>query len=180
MTQQTIDPAAAAERAGVRIRAAEPEDADALATIMGDPGVIHGTLQTPFVSVATRRERLSFSDPNVLFVVAVPLEGDDAPIGCASLHRTTRPRRLHAAGIGMSVRDSWQGRGVGTALLANLLDVADNWWQVTRVHLEVYTDNEPAISLYAKFGFDVEGTLRRDAFRNGTYVDSHVMARLRN
>jgi putative acetyltransferase len=178
MTQQTIDPTAAAERAGVRIRAAEPEDADALCAVMSDPAVIHGTLQVPFTSKALRRDRFTFTDVHNCFVVAVPTEGGD-PIGCASLSRNTRPRRLHSAGIGMSVRESWQGRGVGTALLASLLDVADNWWQVTRVHLEVYTDNEPAIALYAKFGFEVEGTLRQDTFRDGEYVDAHVMARLR-
>jgi putative acetyltransferase len=79
----------------------------------------------------------------------------------------------------MAVRDSWQGKGVGTALMAAAIDVADNWWQVRRVHLEVYTDNEPAVALYRKFGFEVEGTLRQDAFREGEYVDSYVMARLR-
>lgn len=63
--------------------------------------------------------------------------------------------------------------------MAAALDVADNWWQVTRIHLEVYTDNDPAVALYRKFGFEIEGTLRQDAFRNGELVDTHVMARLR-
>lgn len=60
-----------------------------------------------------------------------------------------------------------------------LLAVADHWWQVRRVHLEVYTDNEPAIALYRKFGFEVEGTLRQDTFRHGEWVDTLVMGRLR-
>jgi L-phenylalanine/L-methionine N-acetyltransferase len=45
--------------------------------------------------------------------------------------------------------------------------------------LEVYTDNEPAVRLYKKFGFSVEGTLRRYAFRDGRFVDAYMMARLR-
>jgi RimJ/RimL family protein N-acetyltransferase len=45
--------------------------------------------------------------------------------------------------------------------------------------LEVYTDNEPAIQLYKKFGFTIEGTLAQFAFRDGQYVDSYTMARLR-
>jgi len=36
-----------------------------------------------------------------------------------------------------------------------------------------------AIALYEKFGFEVEGTHRRYAFRNGEYVDAYSMARLR-
>jgi L-phenylalanine/L-methionine N-acetyltransferase len=45
--------------------------------------------------------------------------------------------------------------------------------------LRVYVDNSPAIVLYKKFGFDIEGTHRRFAYRNGEYVDAHVIARLR-
>ena len=32
----------------------------------------------------------------------------------------------------MSVRDDWHGRGVGTALLAAAIDLADNWLNYTR------------------------------------------------
>jgi len=59
------------------------------------------------------------------------------------------------------------------------LDLADNWLSLTRLDLRVYVDNAPAIALYEKFGFEIEGTHRRFALRNGEYVDAHVMARLR-
>jgi putative acetyltransferase len=85
----------------------------------------------------------------------------------------------HVGSIGMAVRDDWQGRGVGTALMEAALDLADNWLNLTRVELTVYVDNAPAIALYEKFGFEVEGTHRRMAFRNGGYVDGYSMARLR-
>ena len=45
---------------------------------------------------------------------------------------------------------------------------------------EVYTDNAAAIHLYEKFGFVIEGTKRKYAFRDGEYVDAHVMARVRD
>lgn len=48
-----------------------------------------------------------------------------------------------------------------------------------RVELTVYTDNEPAIALYRKFGFVEEGTLRDYAFRDGEFADALSMARLR-
>lgn len=59
------------------------------------------------------------------------------------------------------------------------VDLADNWLNLLRLELEVYTDNEPAIRLYERFGFEREGTKRRDAFRGGQYVDSYLMAGLR-
>jgi putative acetyltransferase len=79
----------------------------------------------------------------------------------------------------MAVRDDWQGRGAGTALMQAAVDLADNWLNLSRLELEVYTDNEAAVRLYQKFGFSIEGTLRRFAYRDGQYVDAYCMARLR-
>ncbi len=59
------------------------------------------------------------------------------------------------------------------------IDIADNWLNYHRLRLEVYTDNAAAIALYRKFGFEIEGTLREDAFRDGRYVDAYTMGRLR-
>jgi putative acetyltransferase len=41
----------------------------------------------------------------------------------------------------MAVRDDWQGKGVGTALMEAALDLADNWLNLTRIELRVYVDN---------------------------------------
>jgi predicted N-acetyltransferase YhbS len=79
----------------------------------------------------------------------------------------------------MAVHDGWHGRGVGTALIRAAVDLADNWLNLHRLELEVYTDNEPAVRLYHRHGFVIEGTLKDFAFRNGKYVDAFTMARLR-
>jgi hypothetical protein len=63
--------------------------------------------------------------------------------------------------------------------MAAAIDIADNWLNYHRLRLEVYTDNAAALALYRKFGFEVEGTLRQDAFRDGRYVDAYAMGRLR-
>ena len=57
----------------------------------------------------------------------------------------------------MAVRDDWQGKGVGTALMEAVPDLADNWLGLTRIELSVYTDNAAGAALYKKFGFEVEG-----------------------
>jgi putative acetyltransferase len=90
-----------------------------------------------------------------------------------------RPRRRHVGQIGTAVRDDWQGKGVGTAMMQALVDLADNWVNLSRLELEVYTDNELAIKLYQKFGFTVEGTGINYGFRDGEFVDVYFMARLR-
>ncbi len=60
-----------------------------------------------------------------------------------------------------------------------VVDLADKWLNLVRLELDVYTDNEPALRLYKKFGFVIEGTLAHFAFRDGRYVDGYMMARLR-
>jgi RimJ/RimL family protein N-acetyltransferase len=54
--------------------------------------------------------------------------------------------------LGVCVHDDFQRRGVGSALMAELIDVADNWLDLKRLELTVYVDNEPAIRLYQKVG----------------------------
>ena len=38
---------------------------------------------------------------------------------------------------------------------------------------------QPAIALYRKFGFEIEGTHKAYALRDGRYVDAYAMARIR-
>ena len=99
-------------------------------------------------------------------------------IGMIGLHREA-DRRAHAASIGMAVHDAYAGRGAGSALMAAVVDLADNWLQLKRLELSVYADNPPAIALYERFGFEREGLLRAYAWRGGAFVDAVTMARLR-
>jgi putative acetyltransferase len=74
--------------------------------------------------------------------------------------------------------DYW-GIGIGSQLMSAILDIADNWLNLTRVELEVNTDNPVAVRLYEKFGFEIEGTHKLHAFGNGRWADSYFMSRLR-
>ena len=59
------------------------------------------------------------------------------------------------------------------------INLADQWLNLTRLELTVFTDNAPAIRLYKRTGFKVEGTLKKYAYRDGQYVDAFAMARLK-
>lgn len=160
-----------------RIRAREPRDVEAMAEIFACPGVVAGTLQLPWRPVESARERLARYGPETHGLVA-ELEG--RVVGMLSLHVETIPRRRHCAGIGMAVHDQFQRRGVGSALLHTAIALADDWLAVRRIELTVFVDNVAAVRLYERHGFEIEGTARDFAFRDGTFVDAYTMARLRS
>jgi L-phenylalanine/L-methionine N-acetyltransferase len=160
----------------ISIRHAEPSDYEAVHKIFTGPKAIRGTLQTPFPSMEKWRQRLATPSEGHFSLIAC---AEEEVVGQLGLHTfPNRPRRRHVAQIGMAVRDDWQGKGVGSALMQAAIDLAENWLQITRLELEVYTDNQAGIHLYQKFGFEIEGTLRQYAFRDGEYVDAYSMAKL--
>jgi putative acetyltransferase len=161
----------------ITIRHAEPDDYKAIQRIYSQPGVVFGTMQLPFNSAQRFKERFEKTPPGSYQLLGCV---DEDIVGQLMLFTNPNsPRRQHLGGLGMAVHDEWQGKGVGSALMAACTDLADNWLQLTRLQLEVYIDNVPAIGLYKKFGFEIEGTLRQYGFRNGILVDAYVMGRLR-
>ncbi|HKH12138.1 MAG TPA: GNAT family N-acetyltransferase, partial [Rubrobacter sp.] len=152
-------------------------DAEAVHRVLAGPRAAAGTLQLPLQPVEAVREQFFSNAREGVYHLVACVEGE--VVGHLGLEAFVRPRRRHAGEVGVAVRDDWQGRGVGTALMGAAMELADDWLGLTRVELVVYADNAAGVALYEKFGFEVEGTHRRYAFRDGGYVDACSMARLR-
>ena len=163
------------------LRRVKPADAAAIAEQFSDPDVFGGTLQLPYPSEEIWVQRIAGQNPpapgsNELVLAAVL---GDKPVGLAGLHPVgPSVRRRHVMSLGITVAKASQGQGVGQALMAALLDYADNWAQILRIELTVYHDNQRAIRLYERHGFAPEGRLKAYALRNGAYEDVVTMARL--
>lgn len=157
------------------IRAMEPSDIEDIIELGSQPGALTGTLRLPFTSRAQSRRQLEQLPDGGTFIVA---EKDARVVAMATLSRGNR-QRAHLASLGIGVHDRFQGQGIGSALMAALIDLADNWLNLKRLELTVDTDNEPALRLYQKFGFAIEGTCRAVAYRQGRFVDAFMMARIR-
>lgn len=84
-------------------------------------------------------------------------------------------RYLHRAALGISVRESYWGQGIGTILMKECI----NWCivhSVEQLELEVITQNVRAIELYKKLGFEKYGTKKNALkYSDGTYADEYYM-----
>ena len=161
------------------LRRVRPSDAAAMAEQLADPDVFPGLLQLPYANVELWQQRLSTppvpGSPELMLIA----ERDGHAVGNAGLHPVgPQLRRRHAMMLGISVSPSARGQGVGNALMAALLDYADNWAQVLRIELNVFHDNQRAIRLYERHGFAPEGRLKAYALRDGVFEDVLAMARL--
>jgi putative acetyltransferase len=162
---------------GPEYRRASPEDAAAMARLMSDPEVFAGLMQMPYPSVEAWRKRLEqqIEQQDGLHLLAIE---QGQVIASGGIHGTGwGVRRRHVAGLGLCIARERQGQGIGSEMMKRLLDWCDNWAGYLRIELTVYADNQRAIALYRRFGFEMEGTHRAHALRNGVYVDTHAMAR---
>ena len=157
----------------IRVRTCEPADLDALAELMNQPRVRHGTLLSGWRTPESVRAWYE-SRPHGCLTICAELDG--RVVGHAHL-QVAKPRRSHCASVGFGVHDAWQRRGVGSALMAAIVACADQSLGLRRVELQVFADNEAAIALYRKFGFVVEGRSRGAAIRDGVLADTLHMAR---
>jgi putative acetyltransferase len=157
------------------VRAMVASDQDRMSEIMNQRQVAAMTMQIPYTTAAERAARYPPSESQRMLVAEI----DGVVVGSGGLTLFSR-RRAHVGSLGMGVDQAHQGQGVGTALMEALIDLADNWYNLRRLELEVYADNEPAVRLYQRFGFVIEGTHVAYAFREGGWADAYSMARLRD
>ncbi|MBA8734532.1 GNAT family N-acetyltransferase [Chromobacterium violaceum] len=158
------------------IRSVEPSDAAALHRIKTSPGVYPDTLQLPHQPLAVTEKQLNERPANLHQLVACA--GGGEVVGSVGIIVNEGMRVRHSAELFLVVRDDWQGKGAGGAMMRAIIDLADNWLGLIRIELKVIHDNARAIALYEKFGFEYEGRLRQEQLRAGKLEDVLVMGRL--
>jgi ribosomal protein S18 acetylase RimI-like enzyme len=102
---------------------------------------------------------------------------DGRVVGWCDVTPRTHETLRHSGVLGMGVAATHRGRGVGAALLRATIEAAAAGG-LARIELVVRVDNGPAIGLYRRHGFEVEGTLRHYLVVDGAAYDALQMARL--
>jgi RimJ/RimL family protein N-acetyltransferase len=107
----------------------------------------------------------------------VARESDGRVVGWCDIspgwHHTLR----HCGSLGMGLLPTHRGKGLGEAMLKACLPLAVGAG-ITRVELEARSDNERALRLYRRLGFQYEGTKQRGMRVDGVYQDTTAMALL--
>ncbi|MBS2029852.1 MAG: GNAT family N-acetyltransferase [Deltaproteobacteria bacterium] len=161
--------------ASLELREVRVEDAAGYVAVLSDPGVLWATLQAPLTPASIWIKRIASNDPARNHSRAALVDGE--VVATFGLHGSPSPRRQHVWMLGMGIATAWQGRGLGRALMDDLMRIAQEQG-IARVELDVYADNTRAIALYEKCGFVHEGRKRLESWREGAYTDGLAMARL--
>lgn len=166
----------------VMIREAQPDDAKELLAFvrqtLADPGLDVPLRPDEFRLSVEEEERIlagyAASDNSIMLLAEV----DGSVVGQLGLRGSQRQALRHAAELGMMVSREWRHHGIGTALMERAVAWARSGGVLKRIELRVYVRNSPALHLYQKFGFLIEGRRQRAVWQDNEWVDDYIMALL--
>jgi len=100
---------------------------------------------------------------------------NDKIVGHAQIFKFPHPRLKATGDLIVYLHQNFHSVGLGTTMLSKLIELAKKE-RLHRIGLTVVADNKPAVNLYKKFGFKIEG-VKRDAYfgEDGKYYDELVM-----
>lgn len=165
----------------VSIRPVKPEDAagviDHMVEVAGEPDIcLPFTTQEALVPVELRRQIIQDYLEHDNFYVVGEANGK---IVAETKGWTDYKFSMvsHIGVLGMSISKEYRNQGLGTRMMEMMIEWARRR-NLVRLELEVFSDNAPAIHLYEKFGFELEGRKRKYVCKSGVYIDHLVMGLL--
>ena len=93
---------------------------------------------------------------------------------CSLRTNESRMRLKHIGVLGITILKDYWGIGIGKSLILSAIEKGKKSG-LTRIELLTRVDNEKAISLYKKLGFEIEGQLKNTVYIDGKYFDNYIM-----
>ncbi|MGL5634572.1 MAG: GNAT family N-acetyltransferase [Sarcina sp.] len=129
------------------------------------------------LSIKALEKKLENSKTSELLTLV--LDNGNQLVGYLFAQRGDVNRRKHTAYIVIGILQDYTHKGYGTKFFKEL----DKWAtsnNILRLELTVLANNLPAINLYLKSGFKIEGKLESSMYTNGKFIDEYSMAKLIN
>lgn len=149
----------------ILIREARSDDEPLLVSWLSQEGVLKWFPLTDLKEIEDAAKIwLSYSKQKAVLTA----EYDGIPCAIANLYIQPFKKLSHQCLFAIIVDENFRGKGVGTKLIESLEILAKEQFGLKILHLEVYEEN-PAINLYRKLGFEEFGKQRRFIKENGCY-----------
>src|SRR2546427_4308592 len=164
------------ENMTLNVRPASLDDADAI-TVIYNQGIVDrvATLESTLRTPAERREWLAQRGLRHPVIVG---DANGEVVGWASLNQfNPRDAYAHVVDFSIYVERGWRGKGVGTALLARLIDLARTLGYHKMV-LAALPHNEAGLALYSRAGFTRVGIYHEQGKLDGRWVDVLLMEKI--
>jgi phosphinothricin acetyltransferase len=160
----------------LRIRPATLADAEAITRIYNEG--IHDRVATLETEERTIEERLAWLQARGERHPVLVAERGGSVAGWGSLNVfNPRPAYRHVADFSIYVAREARASGVGSTLLAALIDRAREL-DYHKLVLAAFPFNETGMRLYRRFGFREVGTYREQGLVDGRWVDVVIMEKL--
>lgn len=106
--------------------------------------------------------------------ILLAMDGEEIA-GLSTITSSHKIKSRHDAELGIVVAKKYQGKGIGTSLIRQVIAWVKENGITTRISLEVRADNRKAVEIYLKSGFIVEGCRKNSTLLNGVYYDDYIM-----
>lgn len=148
-----------------------PSFYEALAAVAKERIYIEMIEAPPLEKVAKFQAELMSKNGPIYYAVE-----NNKVVGWCDVFPEENPRQAHRGSLGMGLLPEYRGKGLGSKLLASVLEHSKKFG-LEKVELHVYTTNPPAVALYKKFGFEQEGLIQKYRKLDGQYFDCLAMAK---
>ena len=165
----------------IKIRTWRIEDAGDLAKALNNKK-IHDNIRDglPFPYTVSDAEAFISSmlaaDRGSTFAWAITV--DDRAVGSIGVFRKENVHRLTAE-MGYYIAEDYWGKGIAAEAIKQACAAIFNETDIIRIFAEPYSFNAASCRVLEKAGFVYEGTLRKNAVKNGQIADSKMYAILR-
>jgi ribosomal-protein-alanine N-acetyltransferase len=82
------------------------------------------------------------------------------------------------AEIGYWLGEPFWGRGIMPGVIRTMLLYIFNNFEISRVYAEVFSPNTGSMKVLEKSGFKKEAVIRKNVFKNGQFLDTHLYSML--
>ncbi len=116
------------------------------------------------------------ADRNDIFAFAITI--DDKAIGSIGAFRQSNIHK-QTAELGYYIGEDYWGKGIMTEAVKQICEFVFSKSDIIRIYAEPFAYNTASCRALEKAGFQYEGTLRKNAIKNGKVLDMKMYSLLR-